>query len=177
MNFLELVKTRYSVRSFSDKDVEQNKIKHILEAARYAPSACNFQPCLFIVIEDKQTRFLFSEVYDKKWFLEAPVIIAVCCDRSKSWKRKDRKDFGDIDAAIAMDHLTLAAAEQGLGSCWIGAFNEQKARELLKLPEYIEPIAFTPIGYPNCPGPEKQRKKLQETVYGNNFKASPDYFS
>lgn len=177
MSFIELVKARYSVRSFSDKAVEQEKLTYILEAARFAPSACNFQPCLFIVIKDKQSRFSFLEVYDKRWFVGAPVIIAVCCDRSMSWKRRDMKEFGDIDAAIAMDHLTLAAAEQGLGSCWIGAFNEHKARELLKLPDHIEPVAFTPIGYPDCTRPEKHRKAIRETVYENSFKASPDYFS
>lgn len=176
-SFLELVKTRYSVRAFSDRIVEPEKLACILEAARYAPSACNFQPWLFIVIDDERTRLSFLEVYGKEWFIKAPLIIAVCCNRTVSWKRTDGKEFGDIDTAIALDHLTLAAAEQGLGSCWIGAFDERKARQLLQLPEYIDPVAFTPIGYPESIRPQKKRKPLNEIVYRNIFKTLPDYFS
>lgn len=173
MSFLDLVKRRCSVRFYVDKSIEQEKLEYIFEAARFAPSACNFQPWLFIVITDKQSRFRLKTVYDKKWFIEAPVIISVCYDRRISWKRRDEKDFGDIDAAIALDHLTLAAAEQGLGTCWIGAFDAAAARRQLKLPGYIEPVAFTPLGYPAEPCSGKLRKQSAKLVFQNTYKESP----
>jgi nitroreductase len=172
VSFIDLVKNRCSVRLYTDQSVEQEKLDYIFEAARFAPSACNFQPWLFIVVKDKQSRFRLKTVYDKKWFLEAPAIISVCFDRRISWKRRYEKDFGDIDAAIAMDHLTPAAAELGLGTCWIGAFNAADARKQLKLPEYIEPVAFTPLGYPAERCPEKIRKQRAKLVFQNIYTES-----
>ena len=93
------------------------------------------------------------------------MIIAVCCDRNATWRRADGKDFGDIDIAIALDHMTLAAAEAGLGTCWIGNFNAAEAKRVLKLPQNIEPVAFTPLGFP---GPQainkKSRKEMRDIV-------------
>jgi nitroreductase len=169
VEFLDLALKRYSVRSFLDTPVEENKIRYILEAACSAPSACNNQPWIFIVIRDKDSRFSLSSTYDRPWFLKAPVIIAACCDRTVSWKRSDGKEFGDIDTAIALDHLTLAAAEHGLGTCWIGAFNEQEARRALDLPSKIDPIAFTPLGYPSSEISPKKRKSIDEVTHWDYF--------
>ena len=168
-SFLDLVCQRFSVRGYSDAPVEEEKIRYILEAANYAPSACNNQPWVFIIIRDPQSRSRFEKVYNRPWFLEAPVIIAACCDRSVSWRRSDGKDYGDIDIAIAFDHLTLAATEQRLGTCWIGAFNAQAARALLMLPDSIDPIAFSPLGYPSPDKPRKARKNLDEIVHWEFF--------
>lgn len=165
MEFLELVQKRHSVRSFLDKPVEQSVLLSILEAGSLAPSACNIQPWIFIVVQDAIDREKLKPVYDRPWFLEAPVILAVCCDHSISWKRKDGKDYGDIDIAIAMDHITLAAAEKEIGTCWIGSFNELEARKVLRLPSQIEPVAFTPMGYPATNSFTKVRKSLPECLH------------
>ncbi len=166
MEFLELAKKRYSVRDYSEKPVDDVLLDKVLEAGRLAPSACNNQPWVFIVIRDEDSRKKLESVYTREWFLRAPVIIAVCCDRSASWKRADGKDFGDVDAAIALDHMTLAAAEAGLGTCWVANFNAAEARKLLMLPANIDPIAFTPVGYPGPEAkPKKSRKGRDEIVF------------
>jgi nitroreductase len=169
MDFLSLAKKRYSVRSFLDTPVEDEKLMKVLEAARLAPSACNNQPLVLIVIKDEASRKKLETVYNRPWFLHAPVIIGACCDRKLSWRRNDGKDYGDVDIAIAMDHMTLAATETGLGTCWIGAFKAQEAKKVLMLPEYIDPIAFTPLGYFTPDIVNKSRKKIEELVHWEFF--------
>ncbi len=169
MTFLELAKKRYSVRSFLDKPVEDEKLKTVLEATRWAPSACNNQPLQLIVINEEQARKKLETVYNRPWFLNAPIIIAACCDHRSSWRRSDGKDYGDIDVAIAMDHLTLAAADIGLGTCWIGAFKAVEAKKALLLPEWIDPVAFTPLGYPSPGIVNKSRKQIEDLVYWEFF--------
>lgn len=165
MEFKELIQKRHSVRNYLDKTVDEDVLLSVLDAGRMAPSACNIQPWSFIVIRDETTKEKLEKVNDRPWFLSAPVILSVCCDHRESWKRKDGKDFGDIDIAIAMDHITLAASEQGLGTCWIGSFNKIEAQKILKLPSHIEPVVFTPIGYPASDEYKKVRKNLNDIVY------------
>jgi len=169
MTFLELARKRHSVRGYLQTPVEEEKILYVLNAARSAPSACNNQPGVFIVIRDQHTIRRLEVVYNRPWFLDAPVIIAACCDRSVSWHRSDGKDYGDVDIAIAFDHLTLAATEQGLGTCWIGAFNPDPARSILMLPSSVDPVAFTPLGYHEPDKMRKMRKSLDETVHWEFF--------
>ena len=168
MEFLDLVKKRYSVRAYLDTPLDDALIERVLEAARLAPSACNFQPWVFIVVKSEAARQKFESVYSKLWFLHAPVIVGVGCDRTRSWHRKaDDKDYGEVDVAIALDHLTLAATELGLGTCWVGNFNADEARKVLALPPSIEPIAFTPLGFPaaEAKAPLKSRKGLDEITH------------
>lgn len=169
MNFLDLARQRRSVRGYRATPVAEEKIRYILQAANAAPSACNNQPWVFIIIRDRCSRSRLEKVYGRPWFLQAPIIIAACCDRGVSWRRSDGKDYGDIDVAIAFDHLTLAATEQGLGTCWIGAFDAVEARAALMLPETIDPIAFTPLGYPAPDRPRKVRKNLNEIIHREFF--------
>ena len=145
-----------------------------MEAARLAPSAHNFQPWQFIVLQDGELKEKVTSAYSGHWLKSAPVIIVVCGDHSKSWRRADGKDFCDIDAAIAIDHLTLAAVEQGLGTCWVGAFNAMECSKILGLPHYLEPIALIPLGYPDEESPlqNKKRKNLEELVHWNSFRLS-----
>ncbi|MDG5814132.1 nitroreductase family protein [Chitinispirillales bacterium ANBcel5] len=168
-DFYELIKKRYSVRGYLNKQVEEEKLVKVLDAGRNAPSACNIQPWSFIVIRDEQVRNQLGKVYSKEWILSAPLVIAVCCDRNKSWKRSDGKDYGDVDAAIAMDHITLAAAELGLGTCWVGAFDPGEASKLFQLPDHIEPVLLTPLGYPAVPSSQKSRKALEEVVHWDYY--------
>jgi len=170
MEFDSVIRNRFSVRSYTDKKVEKRVVLEILEAARIAPSAVNFQPWHFIVISEPEYLHDFQEVYPRTWFREAPVCIVVCADHSQSWKRKsDGKDFADVDIAIATDHLILKATELGLGTCWVCNFDALLAQKKLGLPEYIEPMVLVPLGYTLAETPEKKRKSLHELVHWEKF--------
>ena len=148
MNFLELVKSRISIRQYTSENVEDEKLAYILECARLAPSAVNYQPWQFLVVRNDEVKQLIQKCYPAEWFAEAPVYIVACSDTSLSWKRRfDGKDHADIDIAIAVEHICLAAAEQGLGTCWVCNFDVQKCSELLNLPENIHPVVIIPVGY------------------------------
>ena len=148
MDFLELAKKRYSCRSYKNNPVLEEYINLILEAGRVAPSAANFQPWHFIVVKEKKNMEKLYQAYEREWFKTAPVIIVICGNHSISWKRKDGKDFCDIDIAITVDHITLQAAELDLATCWICNFDAKLCSKLLKLPKYIEPIVLLSLGYP-----------------------------
>ena len=165
MDFQELIKARRSVRSFSSLPVEDDKILKILEAARLSPSAANKQPRHFIVLKTTLKKTAIGRSYPREWFYSAPVVIVACGDRSGAWIRADGKNYSDVDVAIAFDHLTLAAAELGLGTCWIGACDAKIIKEVLQLPDNIEPVAMTPVGYPADTPMPKSRKNLDEIVH------------
>jgi len=168
MKFLDLAKRRYSCRKYDKRPAEQEKLDLILEAARIAPSAANCQPWHFIVIRDKEVLKKIHSTYHCDWLKEAPCIIIICGDHSHSWKRKDGKDHSDIDIAIAVDHMTLQAAELGLGTCWICNFDNGLCSKLMNLPSNLEPAVLLPVGYPlDSADPERhttKRKSLEEIV-------------
>jgi nitroreductase len=164
MNFYELIKKRYSVRAYKTDPVEDEKLLQVLDAARLAPTAANRQPLQFIVIHTAGREAELKRIYGKDWLSQAPVVVCVCSLPSQAWSRMDKKNYNQVDAAIAMDHLILAAADLGLGTCWIAAFDPAAAREILQLPEGVEPIAFTPLGYPADQPKERIRKTLSELV-------------
>ena len=164
MEFLELAKKRYSCRAYKSDPVEDDKLQQVLEAARLAPTACNLQPFQLIVIHTKGREADLRRIYSSSWFTQAPIIICACGIQSQSWKRRDGKNYCEVDVTIAMDHLILAATNLGLGTCWIGAFNPDSAREILRLPDDVEPIAFIPLGYPADHPGHKSRKSLNEIV-------------
>ena len=163
--FLNLVEARYSTRSYLPQAVEREKLDYILECARLAPSAVNRQPWHFYVVQTPDRLKTLARCYDREWFARAPLCIAVCADESASWKRPgDGRDHADIDAAIAAEHICLAAAEQGLGSCWICNFDPALCREALQLPAALRPVALIPIGYAADAPTTKKRKPLDEIV-------------
>ena len=164
MEFLELARKRYSVRVYKPDPVEDEKLQQVLEAARLAPTASNRQPFQFIVIHTKGRESELRRIYSASWFVQAPIIIGACGVTSESWQRRDGRNYCDVDVTIAMDHLILAATELGLGTCWVGAFDPDAAREVLGLPDDIEPIAFTPLGYPTDQPGYKSRKSLNAIV-------------
>ena len=157
-------KKRYSVRSYKTTPVEDDKLQQVLNAARLAPSAANKQPFQFIVIHTAGRESDLKRIYKADWFCKAPLVICACALPSQAWTRWDKKNYCEVDVAIAMDHLILAATELGLGTCWMGAFDPVATREVLGLPEDVEPIAFTPLGYPADKPGEKKRKKLSDLV-------------
>jgi nitroreductase len=165
MEYSKLIAARYSVRAYRPDPVEEEKLQAVLEAARLAPTAANRQPFQLIVMHTRGREDEISKIYRRPWFIQAPLVIAVCALSSEAWVREsDRFNARLIDAAIVADHLILAAADLGLGTCWIAAFNVDAARAVLRLPDEVEPVVFTPLGYPaDQPGP-KVRKPLSELV-------------
>lgn len=164
MDFFDVIQKRFSVRSYKNEPVEQEKLNKILEAAQSAPTACNLQPFKIIVAKTEGKRELFEKIYHRSWFSEAPYVIGVCAATDKCWIRKDQKSYADVDAAIVMDYIILAATALGLGTCWIGAFDPNAVKEAFELEDSIEPIAFTPLGYPNEDYVKRKRKPLDELV-------------
>lgn len=164
MDFRELIAARYSVRAYRPDPVEEEKLQAVLEAARLAPTAANRQPFQVIVIHTAGRERELQRIYAAAWFAQAPLVLAVCTLPDQAWTRRDGKNYGDVDAAIVMDHIVLAATELGLGTCWIAAFDPEAARAVLGLPEGVEPIVFTPLGYPAERPRPKKRKDLAELV-------------
>lgn len=165
MRFSELAVKRTSVRGFADRPVPEEALNEVLETARMAPSAANVQPWRFIVVRDPARREALKEAYAKPWFAAAPVILVVCVDMEKAWKRMDGRSYAYVDGAIAMDHITLAAADLGLGTCWVGAFDPEAARRVLNLPGGVEVVGMTPLGYPTDAGRPKKRKAMDEVRF------------
>lgn len=158
MDFAELVRRRRSVRAYLRDPVDDGLLAQVLEAARWAPTACNRQPFRLIVIRTAGRERELLRIYDETWFVEAPLVICVCSLPQEGWSRRDGKSYADVDATIAMDHLILAAADRGLGTCWVAAFDPAAAREALGLPPDVEPLAFTPLGYAaDRPAPTTRR--------------------
>lgn len=147
MSFFELVKSRYSVRSFKSLQIEPEKLAQVLEAGRLAPTAHNEQPQRIMIISDPDDLAKVDECTPCRF--KAPTVILIGYDRNTCWKRKfDGAGSGEVDAAIVTTHLMLAAQDAGLGTCWVMFFDPVKLTELFSLPEHIIPVALLPIGYP-----------------------------
>ncbi|MDR3251380.1 MAG: nitroreductase family protein [Tannerella sp.] len=166
MTLLDLISRRRSVREYLTREIEPEKIDYIKECIRLAPSACNLQPWKFIFVQSDEKKALLQRCYDKEWLRAAPICVLALGDVSRSWKRgADGKDHAEIDVTIAFEHLILAAAEQGLGTCWICNFDVALARTLLNLPDNLIPVAITPLGYPaKKHDPVTNRKSIDEIV-------------
>ncbi len=164
MEFSELIEKRYSVRAYRPDPVEDEKLTQVLQAARLAPTAANRQPFQLIVIHTAGREAELKRIYSRDWFVQAPLVICACGIPTQGWVRRDGKNYNDVDVAIVMDHLILAAADVGLGTCWIGAFDPDAAREVLGLPGDVEPVAFTPLGYPADQLGPKKRQPLSDLV-------------
>ncbi|MDP2981914.1 MAG: nitroreductase family protein [Candidatus Latescibacter sp.] len=164
MEFKDVIEKRYSVRAYKPDPVEDEKLQLVLNAARLAPTAANRQPIQLLVIHTRGREEELRRIYRAEWFGKAPLVICACMVPSQGWVRMDGKNYSEVDVAIVMDHLILAAADLGLGTCWIAAFDTKAAREVLGLPADVEPVAFTPLGYAADSPREKKRKALAELV-------------
>lgn len=173
--FLDIVKSRYSCRDYSSQAVTKEMIIEILEASRLAPSATNAQPIQFVVITQTALREQIASCYSGSWLQSAPVIIVGCGNYNQSWQRADGKNHCDIDLGIAVDHLTLSAAHNGLATCWVCKFDAMKCAEILHLPKGVAPMVLIPLGYAasenNYSERHLVRKPLNELVSweGYNF--------
>lgn len=164
MEFSALIEKRYSVRAYKPDPVEEDKLTTVLEAARLAPTAADKQPFQIIVIHTSGREEELKQIYLRDWFIQAPIIICMCGIPDQGWVHPNGKNHYEIDATIAMDHLTLAATDVGLGTCWIAAFDTGAARKTLGLPDSVEPLFFTPLGYAADSPEPKIRKTLDELV-------------
>lgn len=164
MEFFDLIKERYSVRAYKPDPVAEGDLERVLDAARLAPTAANRQAFHLIVVHTEGREADLKRVYGRDWFVQAPLVICACGVPGETWVRSNGKNYSDVDVAIVMDHLILAAASLGLGTCWIGAFDAAAAREVLGLPDGVEPVAFTPLGHPADEPRPKKRKALSDLV-------------
>ncbi len=162
MNFLELVEKRYSCRSYQSAAVEKDKLNYIMECVRMAPSAVNRQPWHFRIVEKAEELALLSQCYNREWFATAPVVVIASIVHSEEWVRSDGKPHGNIDLAIAVEHLCLAATEQGLGSCWVCNFDATRCKSLFALDPDEEPAVLIPLGYPSDQPKPKMRKPMEQ---------------
>ena len=176
MNVLEAIKNRRSVRAYADRPLPREVFQKLCDALRFAPSACNYQPWQFILVQDPDLREQVAQACKKQmWMAQAPLIVVACGFPEQAYKGMGgSKNSVEIDLAIALDHLSLVAVSEGLGTCWIGAFDEQSVSQLLNIPAGQYPVALMPVGYPkseglNTPVNDTQRKTSREIFIENSY--------
>jgi nitroreductase len=180
MEFTDVIKNRSSIRSYIDREVEEEKIQYILECARLAPSWTNKQCWRFIVVKNKDmVTELAKTSLINRWLKTAPIIIVACADPTESGTHNGI-EYYTVDSSIAFEHLILAATNVGLGTCWIGGFDEEKVKTLLDIPKRIRVVALSPLGYSSekksivdsafqMITKAKKRKSLEEIVHYNRW--------
>jgi len=169
MNFQELIRVRRSIRGYRPDPIEDDVIHRVLGAARIAPTAANLQPFDLILVRDADTRSRMMGGYAHEWFCSSPAIVVGCVDPAKAWVRSDGFCAAELDIAIAMDHLILAAADEGLGTCWVVAFDEAKAKEVLGIPDNIRVMVMTPLGYPSAEPRPFVRRRIEDLVHHDRW--------
>ncbi|MFQ5836590.1 MAG: nitroreductase family protein [Candidatus Bathyarchaeia archaeon] len=165
MDVLEAIRTRRSIRKFRPKPIPDEKLKMILEAGRLAPSAGNRQPWFFVVVKDLERKRTLAKAAGYQMFIaDAGVIIVALGDPEASprWFRQD--------PMIAVEHIVLAATALGYGTCWIGAFDEEEVKRILKIPEELKVIVLLPIGFPDEAPTPRARKPLKEIVFLEKYR-------
>ena len=171
MTFAELIRARYAVRAYRPDPVPDELLAQVLEAGRLAPTASNRQPIGIIVVHTAGREAELGRIYGREWFVQAPLVLGVCTVPEEAWARaaSDGRSYADVDAAIVMDHMVLAATELGLGTCWVAAFDPVGAREVLALPNGVEPVLFTPLGFPADQPTAKRRRPLAALVHSERW--------
>lgn len=171
MSVQSVISQRRSIRAYLDYPIEDEKLRLVLEAARLSPSARNRQEWQFIVVQDGETREKLAAATNGKPFVgEAPVIIVACATEAE-YVMSCGQLAGTVDTSIALSFLILQAHELGLGTCWLGAYNEKEVKELLGIPPHVRVIAMTPLGYPAQHPDAKSRKKPEEIVSYDRYQA------
>lgn len=156
MDVFETIRNRRSIRAYRKDPVPEESLARVLEAARLAPSAGNRQEHRFIVVKDESRRRELARAANNQAFVgDAPVVIVACATNPQ-------RRYAFVDVAIAVDHMTLAAHAEGLGTCWIGAFSEPAVKEILGIPEEVSVVCLLPLGYPAVQGTVRPRKSAEE---------------
>lgn len=172
METIDCIKTRRSVRSFISRDVPEDVVDKLLDAALQAPSAGNVQEWEFIVVRKRDVKEKLSEAaFQQQMVSKAPVVIISCANLDeigRAYGERGKNVYSIQDAAVATQNLMLAAHDRGLGTCWVGSFNEKHVQDILVLPNHVRPLAIIPVGYPASMPKEQPRKRLEEVVH-NEF--------
>jgi nitroreductase len=164
MDVYEAIRTRKSVRAYTEEDVPEEVMSRLLEAVRLAPSASNRQEWRFVLVRDATTRVKLAEAANRQRFVAQAAVVLACCAETDNHVMPCGQLSYPIDLAIAVDHITLCAAAEGLGTCWIGAFDEDKVRAILGIPPHIRVVALLPLGYPADPRPAEKRRLPLEAI-------------
>jgi len=169
MTVLDAIRRRYSCRAYQDKSIEQDKLDCILEAARLAPSAKNTQDWRFVVVMDRDTKSRVAGTTNRpEVFEKAGAIIAACSN--SDYVMRCGQAIAPIDVAIALEHISLQAADLGLGTCWIGSFDADKVRQILVIPDDIIIVELMALGYPAGSKPEPKREPIEKIVCYDTWK-------
>jgi len=169
MKLSELIKTRYSCRAYKQDSISDEIIKTIFDAARFAQSASNRQEWRFVIVNDRNNiNTLADKAGDQSWWKTAPVII-ICCAETNNHVMRCRQAAYIVDLSIIMDQITLLAAESGLSSCWLGAFDEDKVKDICSLPKHIRVVGLITLGYPADSPREKKRLSLDQILFRNKW--------
>jgi nitroreductase len=169
MDVFHAIKLRRSIRAYQDKPIEDEKLKRVLEAGRLAPSAKNRQEWRYVLVKDKELRKKVAVACNNQYFIaEAPVVI-VGCATMVDYVLSCGQPAYTIDVSISMDHMTLQAVEEGLGTCWIGSFKENEVKRILNIPKEFRVVEVMPLGYPKFLPEAKPRMKLDEIVIWDKY--------
>lgn len=164
-NFSDLVQMRYSCRNYLPTKIDNSLIAQVLETAHFAPSATNAQPWRVLVLNTPESLVKARQAYNREWFATAPAVLLICAQTDKAWTRADGKNHADIDIAILADHITLAATDMGLATCWVCNFDAKLISELFNLDSNCKPLVLLPIGVPATDEiPPKKRLALDDFV-------------
>ena len=173
MDVLEAIKGRRSIRAFKNQDVPAETVEKLIDAAQWAPSAGNIQPWEFIIVRKPEIKRRLVDVALGQMFIEeAPVVIVVCANEERSsqgYGERGKTLYCIQDTAAAIQNIHLTAYSLGLGTCWVGAFREEKTREILKIPRGIRPVAMIPVGYPAEVPTARSRKPISQIVHYETF--------
>ncbi len=173
MDTFEAIYGRRSIRAFVNREVTQTQLMKILDAGRQAPSAGNLQPWELVVVRDSERKMALAEAAFGQYFIaEAPVVVVICAHPARSARRYGRRGI-DLyclqDTAAFIQNMLLASCAIGLGSCWVGAFDEAKAAEAIEAPNDVRPVAIIPIGYPAESPSAPPRRSLEDIVHEERF--------
>ena len=173
MDVLEAIKGRRSIRAFKSQAVSTEIVERLIDAARWAPSAGNIQPWEFIIVRNPEIkRNLAKAALNQSFIEEAPVVIVVCADEirsSQGYGVRGKTLYCIQDTAAATQNIHLAAYSLGLGTCWVGAFNEEEARKILGVPQGVRPVAIIPVGYPAEKPSARNRRPLNQIIHYEKF--------
>jgi nitroreductase len=173
MDFTTVIKTRRSVRAYADKPIPEDVLGRVLEAGRLAPSACNFQPWRFIVVKDAATRGQIAKMAGQQQFVAKAPVVIVCCGKRYAQKYNwIGENLYLVDLGIAVEHLALAARNEGLGTCWIGSFQDQPIKKLLGVPADHDVVMLLPMGYPVSAdqfSATTERLGIEQVVFAEKF--------
>ena len=170
MDFTDVIKARRSIRRYKPNTVPEDALLRILKAGRLAPTWANMQGVRYVVIKDTEKINAICQAVNQKWLKNIPLLIAVCCSPSESGRNSNNLEYFPVDAAICMEHIILAATNEGLGTCWIGYFDEPKIKETLKIPKRTRVIGLTPLGYPAKEPRPQSRIPLRSLMFLDRYK-------